>query len=186
MTVEIIDPELKFFREGLKTRDIFKIDKIILHHSGSPMERTTIHSIHRWHLQRGWLGCGYHYVIHEDGSIFQGRPLNVIGAHARGYNEHSIGICTVGNFEEELPTLCQQEALGKLLLYFINDKFRSKHLTIMRHKDVAATLCPGRNFTYFIPVIEHSRVKEHQELRNKIRNVINTIQELKQIVKEER
>ena len=183
MTVEVINPELKF-RDGLKTRDIFKIDKIILHHSASPMERTTIHSIHRWHLQRGWLGCGYHYVIHEDGSIFQGRQLNVIGAHARGYNEHSIGICTVGNFEIELPTLCQQEALGKLLLHFINDKFRSKCLAIKRHKDVAATLCPGRNFTFFIPVIEYSRVKEHQELKGKIRNVFNTIQELKQIVKE--
>ena len=181
--VKIIDPELNF-RDGLRTRDTSKIDKIILHHSGSPMDRTTIHGIHRWHLQRGWLGCGYHYVIHEDGSIFQGRPLDVVGAHARGYNEHSVGICTVGNFEIEYPTLCQQESLGKLLLWLINDKLRGHSLAIKRHKDVGVTLCPGRNFTYFIPVVEFSKDKEHQELKGKIKTIYNTIQELKKIVKE--
>ena len=183
MTVEIIDAGLEF-RESLRTRDIFKIDKIILHHSGSPLSRTTIHNIHRWHLQRGWLGCGYHYVIHEDGSIFQGRLLNTVGAHARGYNEHSIGICTVGNFEIEYPTLCQQESLGKLLLYFINDKLRGRSLAIKRHRDVAATLCPGRNFAYFIPVIDYQIRQEHEELKSKVKTILNTIQKLKNIVKE--
>jgi N-acetyl-anhydromuramyl-L-alanine amidase AmpD len=136
------------------------------------------------HLQRGWLGCGYHYVIHEDGSIFQGRPLYTVGAHARGYNDTSIGICTVGNFEIEYPTLCQQEALGKLLLYFINDKLRGQSLSIIRHKDVAATLCPGKNFTYFIPVVEYKKVKEYSELKGKVKTVYNAIQELKNIIKE--
>ena len=181
--VKIIDPELNF-RDGLRTRDTSKIDKIILHHSASPMDRTTIHVIHDWHLQRGWLGCGYHYVIHEDGSIFQGRPLDTVGAHARGYNENSVGICTVGNFEIEYPTLCQQEALGKLLLWFINDKLKEQSLAIMLHRNIAATLCPGRNFTYFIPVVEYLKVKEHQELKDKIKTIYNTIQELKNIVKE--
>ena len=181
--VKVIDPELKF-RDGLRARDTFKIDKIILHHSASPMDKTTIHIIHNWHLQRGWLGCGYHYVIHEDGSIFQGRPLDVVGAHARGYNEHSVGICTVGNFEIEYPALCQQEALGKLLLWFINDKLGNRSLSIMRHKDVVATLCPGRNFTYFIPVLDTDLKQEHEELKNKVRTVLNTIQNLKNIVKE--
>ena len=181
--VEIIDAQLKF-RDKLTTRDIFKINSVILHHSASPMDRTTIQSIHNWHLQRGWLGCGYHYVIHPEGTIFQGRPLNTIGAHARGYNERSIGVCVVGNFEVEYPTLCQQEALGKLLLYFINDKFRSNFLSIKGHRDVTATLCPGKNFTFYIPVVEYSKVKEHTELKNKIRNIFNAIQELKNLVKE--
>ena len=181
--VKIIDPELKF-RDGLRARDISKIDKIILHHSASPMDRTTIHVIHNWHLQRGWLGCGYHYVIHEDGSIFQGRPLDKVGAHARGYNENSVGICTVGNFEIEYPTLCQQESLGKLLLWFINDKLKGHSLAIMLHRNIAATLCPGRNFTYFIPITDIELRQEHEELKDKIKTVFNTIQKLKDIVKE--
>ena len=181
--VEIINTGLKF-RDGLRTRDIYKIDKIILHHSASPMDRTTIYNIHDWHLQRNWLGCGYHYVIHEDGIIFEGRPLNTIGAHARGYNENSIGICVVGNFEVEFPTLCQQESLGKLLLYFINDKLRGQSLSIMRHKDVVATLCPGRNFTYFIPVVEYSKVKEYGELKNKVKTIFESVQKLKKIIEE--
>lgn len=182
--VEIINTQLKF-RGKLTLRDISKVDAIILHHSASPMDRTTIHSIHNWHLQRGWLGCGYHYVIHSDGSIFQGRPLNTVGAHARGYNEYSVGICVVGNFDIEYPTLFQQEALGKLLLYLINDKLRGQSLSIKRHKDVAATLCPGKKFTYFIPVVEH-KSKEYEELRAKIKNILETIEKLKNYVKEGR
>ena len=183
MTVEIINTGLEF-REGLRTRNLSDIDVIVLHHSASPMNKTTIHSIHRWHLQRGWLGCGYHYVIHSDGSIFEGRPANFVGAHARGFNERSIGICVVGNFEIEYPVLAQQEALGKLLLFLINDKLRGHSLAIKRHKDVAATLCPGKNFTYFIPVVEYKKVKEYSELKGKVKTVYNAIQELKNIIKE--
>ena len=181
--IEIIETGLDF-REGLRTRDISKIDKIVLHHSGSPMSRTTVHGIHRWHLQQGWLGCGYHYVVHEDGSIFEGRPIHIVGAHARGYNENSIGICVTGNFEVEYPTLRQQENLGKLLLHLINDKLRGQSLSIKRHKDLAATLCPGRNFTYFIPVLDYQIREEHEELKNKIKTILNTMQKLKNIVKE--
>ena len=181
--VKIIDPELNF-RDGLRTRDTSKIDKIVLHHSSSPMDRTTIHTIHNWHLQRGWLGCGYHFVIHEDGSIFQGRLLDKVGAHARGYNERSIGICVVGNFEIEYPTLYQQEALGKLLLYLLNDKLSGQSLSIIRHKDLSSTLCPGRNFTYFIPQFNAGLKQEHEELKSKIKTIFNTIQNLKNLVKE--
>ena len=181
--VEINEADLEF-RKGLRTRDIYKIDKIILHHSASTMDSTTIYDIHRWHLQRGWLGCGYHYVIHEDGSIFEGRPANTVGAHARGYNERSIGICVVGNFEVEYPNIYQQEALGRLLLYLINDKLSGQSLSIIRHKDIAATLCPGKNFTFFIPALDVMLKQEHEELKSKVKTVLNIIQKLKNLVKE--
>lgn len=179
--IEINEAGLEF-REGLRTRDIYKIDKIILHHSASPMDSTTIHDIHRWHLQRGWLGCGYHYVIHEDGSIFQGRPLNTVGAHARGYNERSIGICVVGNFEVEYPNLYQQEALGRLLLHLINDKLSGQSLSIIRHKDISSTLCPGRNFTYFIPVVEYSKEGKIDKVKKIIQEAIYNLQQVRNIL----
>ena len=182
--VEIIDPQLEFSDDLLK-RSLTDVDVIVLHHSGSDAYRTTIHSIHRCHLQRNWLGCGYHYVIHQDGSIFQGRPADTVGAHARGYNERSIGICVVGNFEIEYPTIYQQESLGKLLVYLINDKLQGQSLSIKRHKDVTATLCPGKNFTYFIPVLDY-KSKEYEKLKGKIKTIIETIEKLKNYVKEGR
>lgn len=48
------------------------------------------------HMARGWRDIGYHYVIEDDGSIVPGRPLDLAGAHARGWNARSIGICYTG------------------------------------------------------------------------------------------
>lgn len=54
------------------------------------------------HLKRGFLDIGYHYVITRDGTLETGRPDNVSGAHARGYNHTSIGICMVGGVRQEI------------------------------------------------------------------------------------
>lgn len=50
--------------------------------------------------ERGWSDVGYHYVITRDGRIQVGRPLDRAGAHAKGYNQSSIGICYVGGVSE--------------------------------------------------------------------------------------
>ena len=56
--------------------------------------------IHNWHLDRGWSGCGYHYVIRRDGRLQRGRPLERKGAHsgAYGHNNYSIGITFVAGY----------------------------------------------------------------------------------------
>lgn len=55
--------------------------------------------IDHWHKERGWSGIGYHFVIREDGVLETGRPLAKAGAHAYGYNKHSIGVCMVGGLD---------------------------------------------------------------------------------------
>jgi N-acetyl-anhydromuramyl-L-alanine amidase AmpD len=57
--------------------------------------------IDRWHRERGWLKIGYHYVIGRDGTIEIGRDVDSIGAHAKGYNKSSIGICLIGGLSED-------------------------------------------------------------------------------------
>jgi len=52
--------------------------------------------INQWHLDRGWNGIGYHFVIRRDGEVEVGRDIDEVGAHAKGYNQESIGICMVG------------------------------------------------------------------------------------------
>lgn len=74
------------------------IDKIVIHCSDSPQGRgDTAETIHRWHLDRGWSGVGYHYVILEDGQLEMGRPEYWKGAHVRRFNKGSIGICLIGD-----------------------------------------------------------------------------------------
>jgi N-acetyl-anhydromuramyl-L-alanine amidase AmpD len=52
--------------------------------------------IRRWHLAQGWSDIGYHYVICRDGTLEPGRPEGTIGAHVKGFNQSSLGICLVG------------------------------------------------------------------------------------------
>ena len=178
MSIDIIEPNLKF-RDELRKRDLSEVDLIVMHHSASPMDRTTIFNIHEWHLQRGWLGCGYHYVIHLDGTIFQGRPVDTVGAHVRSYNDISVGICVVGNFEFEHPTTYQQEATGKLLAYLVNKVLRGNSVAIKRHKDLGATLCPGRNFTFLIPQ------KNCDKLKREVRGLFERIDKIRKLAREE-
>ena len=74
-----------------------KINSIILHCSDSDRpEHDDVCVINRWHLDRGWDMVGYHYFIKSNGEIQRGRPDNKMGAHVKGHNRHSIGICLSG------------------------------------------------------------------------------------------
>lgn len=52
--------------------------------------------IRKWHLAKGWSDIGYHLVIDVDGTVENGRGLNIQGAHVEGENEGNIGICMIG------------------------------------------------------------------------------------------
>ena len=55
----------------------------------------------KMHKAKGWKCCGYHYYITRDGQLHFGRPEEMVGAHARHYNAHSIGICYEGGLDEK-------------------------------------------------------------------------------------
>lgn len=74
-----------------------KIDTIVVHCSATPEGRAvSVSTIRQWHLDRGWRDIGYHYIIGLNGEIWPGRPITQRGAHVRGHNTGSIGICYVG------------------------------------------------------------------------------------------
>jgi N-acetylmuramoyl-L-alanine amidase len=52
--------------------------------------------IHKMHLGFGWDGIGYHKVILKSGEIQNGRPEYWVGAHVRGKNNISLGVCLIG------------------------------------------------------------------------------------------
>ena len=56
--------------------------------------------INQWHLDKGWAGCGYHYIIRRDGELEPGRPHDTQGAHVKGHNFESVGICLVGGVDD--------------------------------------------------------------------------------------
>lgn len=100
-------------------------------------------TIRAWHLQRGFSDIGYHYIIDRNGNVYPGRPLNIMGAHALGVNQTSIGILLIEKASEHKPgqfgdyfTEKQRQAVTELA--------RLHGLTrITGHNEHVATLCPG-------------------------------------------
>lgn len=74
-----------------------KTDFIVVHAADTPPHMDIGRAeIDRWHKAQGWSMIGYHFVIRRDGTIEVGRNLTDVGAHAKGYNDRSVGICMVG------------------------------------------------------------------------------------------
>ena len=126
------------------------INLIIVHCSATPEGRdVSVADIDRWHRERGFDGIGYHYVVYIDGSVHEGRPLNKVGAHCKGHNAHSIGICYVGGVDlngkpKDTRTLAQKDALVNLLMRL---KRRFPKAVIRGHRDFAAKACPSFDAT---------------------------------------
>ena len=79
-----------------------KIDLLVIHCSATPRHRDyPVEQLRRDHRARGFADIGYHFYIRRDGEIVPCRPLHQIGAHARGWNDRSIGICYEGGLEED-------------------------------------------------------------------------------------
>ena len=118
-------------------------NRIILHHAES--KSCTADDIHRWHLKKGWSGIGYHFFVRKDGSIYRGRPEEVVGSHAKGSNSDSIGICFEGSYMTETMGQTQINA-GRELVSYLKKKYGISK--VQKHKDVCSTNCPGTNFPF--------------------------------------
>jgi N-acetylmuramoyl-L-alanine amidase len=140
---------------------------IIIHHTGPvsadgyPIE---VEFLDQFHHQRGYgsfywghvYHVGYHYVILPDGTVQQGRPEHLQGAHARGYNTY-LGIALVGNFSSKRqskiagvlsePTPAQMQSLISLCKN-LSRQYQIPAGRVLRHSDVAQTECPGGRFPY--------------------------------------
>ncbi len=70
------------------------INLIVVHCSATRGDSTlSPEALDLMHRRRGFNGTGYHYYIRKDGTVYLTRPLERIGAHVKGFNAHSIGIC---------------------------------------------------------------------------------------------
>jgi N-acetylmuramoyl-L-alanine amidase len=123
------------------------IDKIIIHCSATPEGRDVKTStIKQWHTAKGWSDIGYQYVIELDGSVNMGRDIDRIGAHTRGENTGSIGICYVGGMDANMEhpkdtrTAKQKEAL-KCLISDLKSTYGA--LTVHGHNEFASKACPS-------------------------------------------
>ncbi len=122
------------------------INLIVVHCSATPEGRdVSTEEIRQWHLDRGWSDIGYHFVVELDGTVCDGRPVENAGAHAKGHNANSIGVCYVGGTDENLEakdtrTPEQTEALIELIKD-LKDKYPNAE--VLGHRDISEKECPS-------------------------------------------
>ena len=128
-----------------------EINKIIVHCSATREgENFEVAEIRKWHLARGFNDIGYHFYIDLYGEIHKGRDISKIGAHCKGHNRNSIGICYCGGVEADGKTPkdtrleCQKEALFAVLRTL---KAMFPNAVIHSHNDFANKACPSFNAT---------------------------------------
>ena len=128
-----------------------EINKIIVHCSATREgENFEVADIRKWHLARGFNDIGYHFYIDLYGEIHKGRDISKIGAHCKGHNRNSIGICYCGGVEadgktpKDTRTTDQRRALVAVLRTL---KAMYPNAVIHSHNDFANKACPSFNAT---------------------------------------
>ena len=127
-----------------------KIDEIIVHCTATKAgQRFTVRDVRKWHLERGFNDIGYHFLILLDGMIQEGRPIEKTGAHCKGHNQNSIGVCYVGGLDKDgNPADTRTDEQKEALLWLLKDlKRQYPNATIHSHRDFAKKACPSFDAT---------------------------------------
>ena len=130
-----------------------QISKIVVHCSATREgQNITVETIKDWHVNgRGWSDIGYHFYIDLHGDIYKGRDIAKIGAHTKGQNRNSIGICYCGGVEVDgkTPKDTRTEKQKIALLAVLRTlKAMYPEVTIHSHKDFANKACPSFDATH--------------------------------------
>jgi hypothetical protein len=136
----------------------------VVHHTATSNTysdaRAVMRSMYNYHTNTlGWSDLGYNIVVDQQGNVYEGRAggleHGVIGAHARGYNTGSFGVSVIGNFQHVEPPRAALQALERVIAWqssvygidpegWTNETNGSWTQTIVGHRDVGNTACPGR------------------------------------------
>lgn len=117
---------------------------ILIHHRAGDGDAK---SIHKQHLKQGFTGIGYNFYVRKDGSVYEGRPIDTVGAHATNYNSVSVGVCFEGDFHNTDKTMSfEQYNAGTELIKYLAGRYPKA--LVKRHGAVGATACPGKYFPF--------------------------------------
>lgn len=128
------------------------INRIIVHCTATPEGRVeTVESIRRMHKAKGWADIGYHYLIGLNGERWNGRNVNLVGAHCEGYNTNSIGVCYVGGCDKMMKDKDTRTDKQKAALIALLKDLRKLYpkAKIVSHRDLdrKGKACPSFDAT---------------------------------------
>jgi len=142
---DLRDKLSKHSTEKYGTRPLSDIKTLVIHHSAVPAS-VTPQRIAAYHVKSlGWPGVGYHFMVAEDGVIYQGNSLQTVSNHAAKVNPRGVGICFLGNFNSVAPPPAQLRA-GALLVAWLLQELKLDLDVVKGHKEFMQTACPGNQW----------------------------------------
>jgi N-acetylmuramoyl-L-alanine amidase len=119
--------------------------------------------------ERGWADIGYHFLIDGEGRVAEGRPANVLGAHAAEANSGNLGISLMGNFNAQHPSDPQMDSLERLAAYLAlrYDIPVMKSGYLEGHNHHSETSCPGTNLKARLAEIRSRVMQEEAKIRDR-------------------
>jgi hypothetical protein len=120
-------------------RPLEDVRLVVVHHTAGPDDESPEH-IARYHLARGWGGCGYHYVVYRTGRVVKARPVSAIPACVLGWNRESVCIALVGDYRRVRPSgqlLAVAQQLTDALVSVLPVQ------AVVTHRALGPTVCPG-------------------------------------------
>jgi len=127
------------------------VKEVIIHCSATrESQQVSVDTIRDWHLAKGWNDIGYHFYIDLDGTIHKGRDIDKMGAHCKGHNRNSIGVCYCGGVEADGKTpkdTRTQEQKESLLHVLKTLKAMYPESMIYSHNEFANKACPSFDAT---------------------------------------
>jgi N-acetyl-anhydromuramyl-L-alanine amidase AmpD len=144
---------------------------IVLHHSATP-QNTSWEQISSWG-KNGY--ADYHFGVDYNGKIYQGCPINQVAAHCgldQGidysesgvYNQNSLAICAIGNFETQTMSQAQINGIVKCIR---NIRIQFPKVFLKLHRELVHTACPGKNYPYqkILDLLKGTMIKDVQTTR---------------------
>lgn len=127
-------------------------NRLTIHHTVTPNNDSMsmparLRQIQNYHINtQGWCDVGYHFLIGQDGKVYQGRVENIVGAHAGGANTNNVGISFIGTFTSAAPGNAMLDAAARIM----KSMSRTYGIALNRdkvkgHRQVGTTQtsCPG-------------------------------------------
>lgn len=88
-------------------------DTIVLHHSGNKINYPTVRQVQKEQMDDHYADIAYHYAVDKDGKIYEGRPINIKGAHVKGKNTGKIGVVLLADLDKANSGLSWPAAIAE-------------------------------------------------------------------------
>jgi N-acetyl-anhydromuramyl-L-alanine amidase AmpD len=141
----MVDKLPKHATDKYKKRSRSDIKTLVIHHS-AVAPSVGPKRIAEYHVKNlNWPGIGYHFLVAEDGIIYQGNEVTTTSYHAAKVNPRGVGICFLGNFNKNVPPEAQLQAGAHLVAWLLQELDLDLE-TVKGHQEFMGTACPGNQW----------------------------------------